>query len=92
MMNPFKHVLSAALVVAGLMPAVAAERIKIVSAPDDPVAQRLPPTVHEVAVFVRRREEVFRGTLPHFIAHLIAIAILLAVPSLALWLPSRIGN
>ena len=40
----------------------------------------------------RRPEEVFRGTLPHFIAHLIAIAILLAVPSLALWLPSRIGN
>ena len=29
MMNPFKHVLSAALVVAGLMPAVAAEPIKV---------------------------------------------------------------
>ncbi len=36
-------------------------------------------------------EEVFRGTWPHFIAHLIAIAILLAFPDLVLWLPSRIG-
>ena len=32
--------------------------------------------------------EGFRGTFPHFIAHLIAIAILVAFPGIALWLPS----
>ena len=32
--------------------------------------------------------EVFHGTLPHFIAHLIAIAILVAFPAITLWLPS----
>jgi tripartite ATP-independent transporter DctM subunit len=36
--------------------------------------------------------EVFRGTFPHFIAHLIAIAILVAFPSVILWLPSHMGN
>ncbi len=36
--------------------------------------------------------EVFRGTLPHFIAHLIAIAILVAFPDIILWLPSRMNN
>lgn len=33
--------------------------------------------------------EVFQGTMPHFVAHLIAIAILVAFPSLTLWLPSH---
>ncbi|MDO8771525.1 MAG: TRAP transporter large permease subunit [Burkholderiaceae bacterium] len=32
---------------------------------------------------------VFRGTWPHFIAHLVAIAILVAFPDLILWLPSK---
>jgi tripartite ATP-independent transporter DctM subunit len=36
--------------------------------------------------------EVFHGTLPHFIAHLIAIAVLVAFPSIILWLPSHMGN
>jgi tripartite ATP-independent transporter DctM subunit len=36
--------------------------------------------------------EVFHGTLPHFIAHLFAIAILVAFPSIILWLPSQMGN
>ena len=36
--------------------------------------------------------EVFHGTLPHFIAHLIAIAILVAFPDIILWLPSHMGN
>src|ERR1700676_204588 len=36
--------------------------------------------------------EVFHGTLPHFIAHLIVIAILVAFPSIILWLPSQMGN
>jgi tripartite ATP-independent transporter DctM subunit len=33
--------------------------------------------------------EVFRGAFPHFIAHLIAIAIMVAFPAIVLWLPSR---
>ena len=33
--------------------------------------------------------EVFRGTFPHFLAHLVAIAILAMFPSLTLWLPSH---
>jgi TRAP-type C4-dicarboxylate transport system permease large subunit len=33
--------------------------------------------------------EVFQGTFPHFIAHLIAIAILVAFPEIILWLPSK---
>ena len=36
--------------------------------------------------------EVFHGTLPHFIAHLIAIAILVAFPQIILWLPSHMGG
>jgi tripartite ATP-independent transporter DctM subunit len=36
--------------------------------------------------------EVFHGTFPHFIAHLIAIAILVAFPGIILWLPSHMGN
>jgi TRAP-type C4-dicarboxylate transport system permease large subunit len=36
--------------------------------------------------------EVFHGTFPHFIAHLIAIAILVAFPSIILWLPSHMAN
>ncbi len=36
--------------------------------------------------------EVFHGTLPHFIAHLFVIAILVAFPSIILWLPSHMGN
>ena len=36
--------------------------------------------------------EVFHGTLPHFVAHLIAIAILVAFPAIILWLPSHMGN
>jgi TRAP-type C4-dicarboxylate transport system permease large subunit len=33
--------------------------------------------------------EVFHGTMPHFLAHLVAIAILVAFPSITLWLPSH---
>jgi tripartite ATP-independent transporter DctM subunit len=36
--------------------------------------------------------EVFHGTLPHFVAHLIAIAVLVAFPEIILWLPSHMGN
>jgi tripartite ATP-independent transporter DctM subunit len=33
--------------------------------------------------------EVFRGTLPHFVAQLGVVALLTAFPSIVLWLPSR---
>lgn len=33
--------------------------------------------------------EVFHGSLPHFVAHLMVIAALVAFPSLILWLPSQ---
>jgi|GraSoiStandDraft_48_1057284.scaffolds.fasta_scaffold404187_2 TRAP-type C4-dicarboxylate transport system permease large subunit len=36
--------------------------------------------------------EVFHGTFPHFIAHLIEIAVLVAFLSIILWLPSHMGN
>ena len=36
--------------------------------------------------------EVFLGTWPHFVAHLIAIAILVAFPGIILWLPSHMGE
>jgi TRAP-type C4-dicarboxylate transport system permease large subunit len=33
--------------------------------------------------------EVFRGTFPHFIAHVLIIIVFLAFPGLILWLPSK---
>jgi tripartite ATP-independent transporter DctM subunit len=36
--------------------------------------------------------EVFRGTFPHFLAHIVIIAILVAFPGLSLWLPSHMGR
>jgi TRAP-type C4-dicarboxylate transport system permease large subunit len=35
--------------------------------------------------------EVFHGVFPHFIAHLIAIAILVIWPQIILWLPIKMG-
>ena len=35
--------------------------------------------------------EVFRGIWPHFVAHIIAIAILLLFPALSLWLPHQMN-
>jgi tripartite ATP-independent transporter DctM subunit len=35
--------------------------------------------------------EVFHGVFPHFVAHLFAIAILLAWPMIILWLPIKMG-
>lgn len=34
---------------------------------------------------------VFRGSVPHVIAHLIAVALLLAFPGLVMWLPNTMG-
>jgi tripartite ATP-independent transporter DctM subunit len=42
-----------------------------------------------VARYAKRSlEEVFRGSWPHVVAHLLLIALLVAVPQLVLWLPS----
>jgi TRAP-type C4-dicarboxylate transport system permease large subunit len=35
--------------------------------------------------------EVFRGTFPHFVAHIIAIAVLVAFPQIVLRLPSKMA-
>jgi len=35
--------------------------------------------------------EVFHGVFPHFVAHLIAIAILVVWPQIILWLPIKMG-
>jgi TRAP-type C4-dicarboxylate transport system permease large subunit len=35
--------------------------------------------------------EVFHGVMPHFIAHLFAIAILVIWPQIILWLPIKMG-
>jgi len=35
--------------------------------------------------------EVFQGTMPHFFAHLIAIALMVAFPAIVLWLPAHMG-
>ncbi len=35
--------------------------------------------------------DVFRGTMPHVVAHIIAIGILLAFPALSLWLPNKMN-
>ena len=35
--------------------------------------------------------EVFYGVFPHFVAHLIAIAILVIWPQIILWLPIKMG-
>jgi TRAP-type C4-dicarboxylate transport system permease large subunit len=34
---------------------------------------------------------VCRGSVPHVIAHLIAVAMLLAFPGLVMWLPKTMG-
>jgi len=39
-----------------------------------------------------RTHSRYSGTFPHFIAHLIVIGILVAFPSIILWLPSQMGN
>jgi tripartite ATP-independent transporter DctM subunit len=35
--------------------------------------------------------EIFEGAFPHFIAHLVVIALLVAFPALVLWLPEHMG-
>jgi tripartite ATP-independent transporter DctM subunit len=35
--------------------------------------------------------EVFHGSMPHFLAHLLAIALMVAIPDIILWLPNRMA-
>ncbi|MFG1357584.1 TRAP transporter large permease [Xanthobacter pseudotagetidis] len=63
--------------------------IKIVTAEIGMITPPIGLNCYVVARYANRPVgEVFKGTLPHFVAHLIAIAILVAFPGIALWLPS----
>jgi tripartite ATP-independent transporter DctM subunit len=67
--------------------------IKIVTAEVGMITPPVGLNCFIVARYAKRPvAEVFHGTLPHFIAHLVAIAILVAFPSIILWLPSHMGN
>lgn len=45
-------------------------------------------TCFVVAKYANRPiDEVFRGTLPHVVAHIVAIGIMVAIPQIVLWLP-----
>jgi tripartite ATP-independent transporter DctM subunit len=62
--------------------------IKIVTAEVGMITPPIGLNCYVVARYANRPVgEVFRGTLPHFIAHLIAITILVAFPVISLWLP-----
>jgi TRAP-type C4-dicarboxylate transport system permease large subunit len=63
--------------------------IKIVTAQVGMITPPVGLNCFIVAYAGRPVGEVFQGTLPHFIAHLIAIAILVAFPEIILWLPSK---
>lgn len=67
--------------------------IKIVTAEVGMITPPVGLNCFIVARYAKRPvEEVFQGTFPHFVAHLIVIAILVAFPSIILWLPSHMGN
>jgi tripartite ATP-independent transporter DctM subunit len=64
--------------------------IKIVTAEVGMITPPVGLNCFVVAKYSNRSvSEVFRGTAPHFVAHLVAIAILLLFPGLVLWLPSK---
>ena len=64
--------------------------IKIVTAEVGMVTPPIGLNCFVVARYANRPvSEVFHGILPHFVAHLVAIAILLVFPELILWLPSK---
>lgn len=67
--------------------------IKIVTAEVGMITPPVGLNCFIVARYAKRPvAEVFHGTFPHFIAHLIAIAILVAFPSIILWLPAQMGR
>jgi tripartite ATP-independent transporter DctM subunit len=62
--------------------------VKIVTAEIGMITPPIGLNCYVVARYANRPVgEVFRGTLPHFAAHLIAITILVAFPGISLWLP-----
>jgi tripartite ATP-independent transporter DctM subunit len=64
--------------------------IKIVTAEVGMVTPPIGLNCFVVARYANRPvSEVFHGILPHFVAHLLAIAVLLVFPDLILWLPSK---
>jgi tripartite ATP-independent transporter DctM subunit len=64
--------------------------IKIVTAEVGMITPPIGLNCFIVARYANRPvSEVFHGVVPHFVAHLFAIAILVAFPLLVLWLPSR---
>lgn len=65
--------------------------IKIVTAEVGMITPPIGLNCFVVARYANRPvTEVFYGIWPHFVAHLFAIAVLLAFPGLILWLPSKI--
>lgn len=64
--------------------------IKVVTAEVGLITPPIGLNCYIVARYARRPvEEIFQGTFPHFVAHLIGIAILVAFPGITLWLQSR---
>jgi tripartite ATP-independent transporter DctM subunit len=64
--------------------------IKIVTAEIGMVTPPVGLNCYIVARYAERPVvEVFRGVWPHFVAHILALAILVMFPSISLWLPSR---
>ena len=64
--------------------------IKIVTAELGMVTPPVGLNCYIVARYAERPvTEVFRGVWPHFVAHIMALAILVAFPIISLWLPSR---
>jgi TRAP-type C4-dicarboxylate transport system permease large subunit len=64
--------------------------IKIVTAEIGMVTPPVGLNCYIVARYAERPvTEVFYGIWPHFVAHLVALGVLVAFPAIALWLPSR---
>ena len=64
--------------------------IKIVTAEVGMITPPIGLNCFVVARYANRPvTEVFQGIGPHFVAHLLAIAVLLMFPDLILWLPSK---
>ena len=66
--------------------------IVVVTAEVGMVTPPLGMNVFVVARYTRRPlGEIFRGTFPHVLAHLVVIALLTIFPALVLWLPSTMN-
>ena len=52
------------------------------------ILQRLRPSATGLAEGL---EQVFAGVLPHVVAHVLFVALLIAFPQIILWLPSTMG-